>query len=58
MSKKECASLLSNCRPVSVLPVVSKIYDKTMEDQILEYTDKDLSPHLGGYREGSVRKQP
>ena len=50
--KKEDASLLKNYRPVSVLPVVSKIYERIMQKQILEYIDKHLSPHLCGYRKG------
>ena len=52
MFKKEDASLLKNYRPVSVLLVVSKIYEIIMQKQILEYTDKHLSPHLCGYRKG------
>ena len=44
--KKVDASLLKKCRPVSVLPVVSKIYEKIMQKQILEHIDK----HLYGYR--------
>ena len=50
--KKEDASLLKNYRPVSALPVVSKIYERIMQKQILEYIDKHLSPHLCGYRKG------
>ena len=50
--KKENTSLLKNNRSVSVLPVVSKIYERTVEKQILEYIDKDLSPHLCGFRKG------
>ena len=44
--------MLKNYRPVSVLPVVSKIYERIMQKQILEYIDKHLSPHLCGYRKG------
>ena len=50
--KEEDTSLLKNYRPVSVLPVVSKIYERIMQKQILEYIDKHLSPHLCGYRKG------
>ena len=50
--KKEDASLLKHYRPVSVLPVVSKIYEKVLQKQILEYIDKHLSPHLFEYRKG------
>ena len=48
--KKEGASLLKNYRPVSVLLVVSKIYERIMQKQVLEYIDKHLSLHLCGYR--------
>ena len=50
--KKEDASLLKNYRPVSVLPVVSEIYERIIQKQILKYIDKHLSPHLCGYRKG------
>ena len=50
--KNEDASLLENYRPVSVLLVVSKIYQRIMQKQILEYIDKHLSPHLCEYRKG------
>ena len=39
--KKEDALLSKNYRAVSVLPVVSKIYERK---QILDYIDKHLSP--------------
>ena len=50
--KKEDALSVKNFRPVSVLTVVSKIYERIMQKQILEYIDKHLSPHLCGYRKG------
>ena len=50
--QKEHASLLKNYRPVSVLPVVSRIYEMIMQKQILEYIDKYLSPHFCRYRKG------
>ena len=50
--KKEDTSLLKKYRPVSVLPVVSKIYERIMQKQILEYIDMHLSLHLCGYRKG------
>ena len=50
--KKEDTSLLKNYRPVSVLTVVSKIYERIMQKQILQYIDKHLSLHLCGYRKG------
>ena len=56
--KKEDASLLKNYRPVSVLPVVSKISEKIMQKQILEFIDKHLSIHLCGYRKGYSTQTP
>ena len=46
MFKKEDASLLKNYRPVSVLSVVSKIFERIIQKQILEYIDKHLPPHI------------
>ena len=48
--KKEDASLLKNYRTVSVLPIVSKICERFIQKQTLEYIHKHLSPHLCGYR--------
>ena len=48
-SKKVDVSL-KNYRAVSVLPVASKIYERIMQKQILEYIGKHSSPHLCGYR--------
>ena len=50
MFKKQDASLLKNYRPVSVLTVVSKIYERIMQKHILKYIDRHLSPHLCGHR--------
>ena len=52
MFKKEDASLLKNYWPVSVLPVVSKVCERIMQKQILEYIDKHVPPYLCGYRKG------
>ena len=41
-----------NYRNVSLLPVVSKIFEKLMQSQISIYTEKFLSPFLCGYRKG------
>ena len=40
------------CRPVSVLPTISKIYEKLMQIQINNYITKHLSSYLRGYRKG------
>ena len=41
-----------NYRPVSILPTLSKLYEKTMNEQISAYMEQYLSPYLFGYRKG------
>ena len=41
-----------NYRPVSLLPVVSKLFERLMQKQIIAYIEKLLSPYLCGYRKG------
>ena len=55
--KKEDASLLKNYRPVSVLPVVSKISEKIMQKQILEFTDKHYLSIYVDIEKGIVHKR-
>ena len=41
-----------NYRPVSLLPVVSKLFERLMQTQMISYIEKFLSPYLCGYRKG------
>ena len=41
-----------NYRNISLLPVVSKIFEKIIHKQIGAYVDTLLSPYLCGYRKG------
>ena len=41
-----------NFRPISILPILSKLYEGNMFDQILSYVSTFLSPYLFGYRKG------
>ena len=41
-----------NYRPVSLLPVVSKLFERIMQKQMIAYIEKFLSPYLCGYRKG------
>ena len=41
-----------NYRPVSLLPVVSKIFERIMHKQMVAFIEKYLSPYLCGYRKG------
>ena len=55
--KKEETTLMKNYRPVSVLPIVSKLFEKNMYDQIITYIDGFLSPYIFGYRKGHSAEQ-
>ena len=48
--KKDDPNKSKNYRPVSVLSVVSKFFEKIMHDQISQYTNSFLTPYLCGYR--------
>ena len=48
--KKKDNTFVANYRPVSVLPIVSKIFARIMQKQISDYIGKFLSPFLCGYR--------
>ena len=50
--KKKDKNLVENYRPVSVLPTVSKIFERQMQKQINNYITNFLSPYLCGYRKG------
>ena len=39
-----------NYRPISLLPVVSKIFERIMQDQMKMFMENHLSPYLCGYR--------
>ena len=44
--KKDDPTKAKNYRPVSVLPVVSKVFERIMHKQISEYINQFLSPYL------------
>ena len=50
--KKNERSIKNNYRPVSILPSISKVFERNMFDQISVYIDKYLSPFLCGFRKG------
>ena len=55
--KKDERPLMKNDRPVSLLPIVSKLLERNMYNQILTYIDKFLSPYLFGFRKGHSTEQ-
>ena len=50
--KKEDKNLAKNYRSVSVLPTLSKIFEKIMQKQVINHVNTFLSPCLCGYRKG------
>ena len=52
--KKKDKRFVENYRPVSVLPTVSKIFERIMQRQITDYLGKFISPFLCGYRKGLI----
>ena len=50
--KKDETTKKDNYRPISILPSISKIFERSMFDQISLYIDDFLSPSLCGFRKG------
>ena len=46
-----------NYKPVSVLPVVSKIFERIMQNQVPLFTEKRLSPYLWAIEKALVRSK-
>ena len=58
INKKRSRTLFKkDYRPISLLPVVSKLYEKDMSEQIKSYMYKYLSPYLFGYRKNHSSEQ-
>ena len=55
--KKEEKTLLKNYRLVSLIPIVSKLFERDMYNQISMYINKYLSPYIFGYRIGHSTEQ-
>ena len=48
--KKKDPFKKENCRAVSILSAISKIFERLMQKQIVGYMEKFLPPYLCGYR--------
>ena len=48
--KKEDSILVKNYGPVSLLPIIYKIFEKIILDKITTYINEYLFPYLCGYR--------
>ena len=54
--KKMESIYVENYRPVSILPAVSKMFERIMQKQMNGYIERFLSPFLCGYRKGYNRQ--
>ena len=56
--KKDNKKIISNYRPISVLPVISKVFENVIFDQLREYfvTNNLFSPQQYGFRKKSSTK--
>ena len=52
MRKKEDSTKVKNNRPVSVLPIVSHIFERLMQEQRSEYANHFFPPFLCDSRKG------
>ena len=50
LHKKLESVFIENHRPVSLLPIVSKIFERVMKDQMKPFIETYLSRHLCGYK--------
>ena len=57
LHKKDERTLMRNYRPVNLLPIVSKLFERNMYNQILTYSDKFPSHYLFGFRKGHSTEQ-
>ena len=50
--KKKDSLNKENYRPVSILPIISKFFERKMHDQLSEYLDSSFNPFLAAFRKG------
>ena len=50
--KKDVRKEKSNCRPVSILSNVSKVYERCLYDQIYDFFENKFSKYQSGFRKG------
>ena len=55
--KKDEKTLTKNYRPMSIIPVVSKILEKDMYKEIMDFIGNSLSSYLFGFRKGHSTEQ-
>ena len=56
MFQKENSNYKATYRPISLLPIISKIFERVLFEQIEKFAEKILSPKLCGFRKGHSTK--
>ena len=52
--KKDEKTLATNYRPVSLIPVASKLFERNMYNEIIKFVETSLSPYLFGSERGTA----
>ena len=52
LHKKNSTLVKSNYRPVSILPIFSKIFERVMFNQLIDFFDLHFNPYLSAFRPG------
>ena len=54
LHKKEDVNIIGNYRPISLLPVLSKIFEKSATNQLIKYLEENklIAPNQHAYRKG------
>ena len=55
--KNDDATNKKNYRPISILPIVSKIFEKLIQKQTANFINTHLYKHMYGYRKGYNTQQ-
>ena len=55
--KTKDKNLFKQYKPTSLIPIISKLFERNMFDQLSAYINKSLSPYLFGYRKGHSTEQ-
>ena len=55
--KKDDKTDKENCRPISILPNLSKVYERLMYDQMCPFFDQIFSKLQRGFRKGFSAEQ-
>ena len=56
--KREDPNSKANCRPISLLPIISKIFERVVFEQIENFSKKIWSPNLCDFKKAILHNMP